>query len=153
MAEILEMPADFGSPEAAARTAKALVQRYALRSSMYVLDKAKAFTRAEGRKLLILLSHGEPHVANACNGLPRFDRPFVDYLRQEGLPFVDTLDKHAKDFESFRCSPEEYCRRFYYKGHYNPAGNHFFAFAVKDGIAAWLDPKPPAYDLEKGPSL
>jgi hypothetical protein len=38
MAEALEMPADFGSPEAAAKTARSLVQECALRSSMYVLD-------------------------------------------------------------------------------------------------------------------
>ena len=34
----------------------------------------------------------------------------------------------------------------FYIGHYNPRGNHFFAFAIKDDLVAWLDPRPPAYD-------
>jgi len=103
--------------------------------------------------LLVLLSHSEQRVIDVCNGLPRIDQPFVSYMQEEGIPFVDTLDKHAKDFEAFNCTPEEYCRRFYYSGHYTTAGNHFFAFAVKDGLVNWLEPRPPAYDPVKGPSL
>ena len=30
-------------------------------------------------------------------------------------------------------------------GHYNPRGNHFFAYAIKDTVVSWLDPKPIAY--------
>jgi hypothetical protein len=48
------------------------------------------------------------------------------------------------DFRSFNLSVEEYTRR-YFIGHYNPLGNHFFAFAVKDALVSWLDPKPLAY--------
>ena len=40
----------------------------------------------------------------------------------------------------------------YYIGHYNPRGNHFFAFAVKDEVVEWLEPKPPTY-REGGPSM
>ena len=36
-------------------------------------------------------------------------------------------------------------RDSYYIGHYKPRGNHFFAFAVKDAIVEWLEPKPIAY--------
>lgn len=32
-----------------------------------------------------------------------------------------------------------------YIGHYNPAGNYFFAFAVKDILLEWVGPKPPNY--------
>ena len=45
-------------------------------------------------------------------------------------------------------SAEEYCHRYYidgYGGHYNPAGNHFFAFAIKDALVEWLEPKPLTY--------
>ena len=30
-------------------------------------------------------------------------------------------------------------------GHYSPAGNHFFAYAIKDTVVEWLDPKPLTY--------
>ena len=30
-------------------------------------------------------------------------------------------------------------------GHYNPRGNHFFAYAIKDHVVQWLDPKPITY--------
>ena len=152
MAEVLEMPTDFSSPEAMSKTALALLESSALRSSMYVVDKAGDFARAEGKKLMVLLSFSSQHVIDACKGLPRFDQVFVDYLKETGLVFVDALDKHVEDYRLFSCSPEEYVRR-YYVGHYSPAGNHFFAFAVKDTIVDWLEPKPPAYDFEKGPSL
>ena len=52
--------------------------------------------------------------------------------------------RHIRDFEGFSLSPEDYVNR-YYIGHYNPLGNHFFAFAIKDAIVEWLNPKPPAY--------
>jgi hypothetical protein len=56
----------------------------------------------------------------------------------------DILANHIEDVRSFRLSPQEYISR-YFVGHYKPVGNHFFAFAVKDAVAAWLDPKPVAY--------
>jgi hypothetical protein len=30
-------------------------------------------------------------------------------------------------------------------GHYNPLGNHFFAYALKDRLLELLDPKPLPY--------
>jgi hypothetical protein len=31
-------------------------------------------------------------------------------------------------------------------------GNHFFAYAIKDKLVEWLDPKPPAY-AEDSPAI
>jgi hypothetical protein len=36
-------------------------------------------------------------------------------------------------------------RRRYFIGHYSPSGNHLFAFAIKDTVVNWLDPKPVTY--------
>ena len=33
----------------------------------------------------------------------------------------------------------------YFIGHYSPAGNHFFAYSIKDTVVKWLDPKPITY--------
>ena len=150
-AEVLEIPTDFSSPEATSKTARALLQECALRASMYIVDKARAFAETEGKKLMILLSYSSGDVIRACQETPRFDQFFVDYLNENEFLFVDVLNKHVEDFRVFNCSPEEHARR-YYIGHYNPRGNHFFAFAVKDDIVKWLEPKPPTYH-GKGPSL
>lgn len=150
VAEALGLASDFRTPEATAATARSVFWTCALRASLFILDKARAFARAEGKKLMILLSYPLGWVTTACRGGPRDDQALVDYLKEEGFLFVDTLAKHVADFQAFRCSPEEYVQR-YYIGHYSPRGNHFFAFAIKDEVVAWLDPKPPAY-REEGPS-
>ena len=44
----------------------------------------------------------------------------------------------------FAISPGQYVARLF-NGHYTPAGNLFFAFAIKDAVVDWLKPPPPAY--------
>ena len=117
---------------------------YGLRATEYVLDRMRAWADAEGRKLMVLLSCRMSNIIRAAEGHPRFDQRMLDYLTTHAVPFVDMRSKHVEDFGRFRISPQEYVER-YYIGHYSPAGNHFFAFAVKDALVGWLDPKPPAY--------
>lgn len=52
---------------------------------------------------------------------------------------------HIEDFKSFNLSIDAYFQR-YFIGHYNPAGNHFFAYSIKDRCVEWLDPKPITYE-------
>jgi hypothetical protein len=33
----------------------------------------------------------------------------------------------------------------YFIGHYNPRGNHFFAYSIKQKVVEWLDPRPITY--------
>jgi hypothetical protein len=35
--------------------------------------------------------------------------------------------------------------KVYFIGHYNPRGNHFFAYSLKEKVVAWLEPKPITY--------
>ncbi len=51
---------------------------------------------------------------------------------------------HLKDCEDFDLSIEDHMKR-YFIGHYSPAGNHFFAYSIKDKIVDRLDPKPTTY--------
>jgi len=144
LAETLRVKADFTTPQMCRETAKALHMACGLRASMFIVDKAQAFCEREDKKLLILLIYEPSRVVEACEGKPRSDQDFVDFLREKRIRFVDTLAKHIEDFRAFKISPREYIAR-YYIGHYSPRGNHFFAFAVKDAIVDWLDPKPLAY--------
>lgn len=151
VAVALEVPHDFSSPQATATTATAALRRYALRSSMFITAKARAFAQEEDRELLLLLSYSGRDVVAACGDELRFDSEFVDYLDNEDFLYVDGLRKHVEDFATFNGAPADYVQR-YYNGHYSPQGNHFFAFAVKDEVVDWLEPKPPAY-REGGPSI
>ncbi len=151
VADALSVPVDFSTAERAAHSAEAMLRHVALQSSMVVVDRMQAYTEQKGKKLLVLLSYSNNDVIRACNGENRFDQLFVDYLRDNNLNYVDTLQKHIEDYRQFNCSAQEYAAR-YYIGHYNPAGNHFFAFAIKNALVDWLDPKPPTY-LDSGPSL
>ena len=142
--EVLGLSTDFTTPESTATTATELLRVAALRSSMYVLDQLAEFARQEGKSVLVLLSYSPRDVVSACTSGDRFDREIVEYLTEYDAPYVDTLEKHVEDFRRFRGTPEEYAEQFYI-GHYNPRGNHFFAYAVKDAVVDWLDPKPPTY--------
>ena len=144
LARLLTVKADFTSPETTAATAGAVYLQYALRTSLYILEKAQAFAREKNKRLMTLLSYDSGTVMRACQGLPRPDQVFVDSLKEKNVLFVDTLAGHVQDFKAFRLSPKEYVDR-YYIGHYNPLGNHFFAFAIKDAVVNWLEPKPITY--------
>jgi hypothetical protein len=142
----------FAAAEATAATARRLLQACGLRASAYVVERARAFAAAHGKRLLLLLSYLESDITAAVRGAPRFDEAFVRVLAQTGVPVVDSLQMHVEDYAAYRCSPGEYAARLFV-GHYNPRGNHFFAFAIKDAVVAWLEPKPPAYDRQAGAPL
>jgi hypothetical protein len=74
----------------------------------------------------------------------RYDQEIVDYLVAEKVDFFDMNEVHLRDYQRYKGSLSEYMKQ-YFIGHYNPRGNHFFAFSIKDKIVRWLDPKPITY--------
>ncbi|MHC4608519.1 MAG: hypothetical protein ACYTAF_16530, partial [Planctomycetota bacterium] len=128
----------------ASATAQELHTRAALRATMWIVDRVEEYAKEKGKKVLYVLSFNARNVARRIHEGTRFDRPFVDFLRKKGVPFVDLMEAHRRDYAYFKCSPERYLKR-HYIGHYNPAGNHFCAFAMKDQVVSMLDPKPGSY--------
>ena len=110
--------------------------------TIFVVDRVREFLAAQGKKLMVLLTYGTATVGQPPGNLPRRDQLLLDHLTSSGVPFVDTLAKHRADQQAFNLSPDASIKR-YYNGHYSPAGNHFFAFAIKGELVAWLNPKPP----------
>jgi hypothetical protein len=51
---------------------------------------------------------------------------------------------HLRDFKKYSMPFDAYLK-IYFIGHYNPHGNHFFAYSIKDTVVKWLDPKPITY--------
>jgi hypothetical protein len=128
----------------ASASARELHTRAALAASMKIVEWTEAFAKKHGKKVLYVLSFNARNVARRIREGTRFDQPFVDFLQKKHLPYVDLMDAHVQDFAQFKVDVKTYLRR-YYIGHYNPLGNHFTAFAIKDKLVALLDPKPAAY--------
>lgn len=152
IAEAFGLKVNLRDPKKRARDAMKLHTTYAMRSTMFIVDKLADWAQKEKRKLLILLSYDVPTVRGYIKRRERFDKEFVDYLKKKKLLYVDCLQKAADEFKVYKLSIEGFLGRFYVSragaqvyGHYNPYGNFWFAYAIRKEILDWLDPKPPAY--------
>ena len=116
----------------------------ALFSTMYIVDKVENFARDRGKRVLYVLSYPPKRIAQRIKEGTRPDQPFVDFLAAKNLPVVDLMEAHVADYAQFSVPVDDYLKR-YYVGHYNPHGNMFTAFAIKDKVIEMLDPKPAAY--------
>src|SRR5262245_1767544 len=116
-------------------------------ASMRILERVNEFARKNDKVVLYVLSYSARSLAQAIKTEVRRDRAYVDFLKEEKLPYVDLLQAHANDAGQFKGAPEEVLSRYFVgpSGHYNPLGNHFCAVAMKHALVRLLDPKPPAY--------
>jgi len=121
-----------------------LLDRYSLRATRWVLEQVRDFARQNHKKLLVVLFDPSRVMAHLQRGEARYDQEIVDFLAAEGFRFFDMNEVHVRDFKRYRISWDDYLRQ-YFIGHYNPRGNHFFAYAIKDTVVEWLDPKPVTY--------
>jgi hypothetical protein len=152
VAEALRIQVDLRTP--ATRPAQALKLRRAhgFKSTEFILEKLVPWALQHNRKLLVVLVYSEGEIINCLKGGERFDTTFVDYLNRKKIKWIDALELHQVDYADFGCTPERYIDRLFTKpsaaavfGLYNPLGNAFIAFAMKNDLVDWLDPKPPAY--------
>jgi hypothetical protein len=121
-----------------------LLDRYAFAATKLILTKAKEFADRNGKKLLVVLFDPSRVMKPLVEGKPRYDQTILDFLREHQFRYFDMNVVHVDDFKNFRIPFDQYMKR-YFIGHYNPAGNHFFAYAIKDTVIDWLDPKPLTY--------
>ncbi len=155
LAEILGVPAiDFGNgntneqkPEIK-QAATRLRNAYGFAATKYILARAKAFAEANQKQILIVHFGPRDALPSLIKNGTRYDQQIVDYLRGNGFRYFDMNEVHVRDFQDFRVPFDEYKKR-YFIGHYSPAGNHFFAHAIRPEIVSWLDPKPITYRDEK----
>ncbi len=152
IAEALKINVNLRDPANRPAEAAKLRLMYGLKSTEFILDKLLPWIEKNNKKLMVPLTYSESQIINFLKGGERFDTTFIDYLKQKKITWLDSLQKHKEDFADFRLTPEEYIDRYFIKpaaaavfGHYNPLGNAFFAFAIKNDLVDWLNPKPPAY--------
>jgi len=121
----------------------ALTQAYGFAASRYVVGQARAFLEEHGKQLMISLLC--PRATDQVLwGEERYDQGFVQSLRGDGYRVFDMNEVHGEDYKAFDLTVDEYRKR-YWIGHYSPAGNHFFAYQIKNPVVAWLDPPPVTY--------
>ena len=116
----------------------------ALFASQYVVEQAKSFLEKRGKKLMLLLTFSRSTIVADLEGKPRFDQTFLDWLKGQEFPWFDARTVFREDFASYKGSINEFLDR-YYIGHHTPAGNFLMAWAIKDLVCSWLDPKPLPY--------
>jgi hypothetical protein len=126
------------------QTADALHHQSAYFASQRIVEKIKAFAKAQNKKLLFVLSYPAQSVLQYLKDGVRADQPFVDFMKQSGLPVVDLMKTHGDDFALFKGSIRDYLAK-YWIGHYTPLGNHFCADAIRPQLVEMLDPKPLPY--------
>ena len=131
-------------PNAGGVTADPILTQAALLASTYIVNRVEEFAAANNKKVLYVLSYDPFTVIKRLQGEKRFDQTFVDFLEERKLPYVDLMEAHAADYAQFKSSAKDYVFR-YYVGHYNPLGNLFCAFAMRNKLVSMLDPKPAPY--------
>jgi hypothetical protein len=127
-----------------AKRIKKIHTEAALFATQNVVTWAEEFARDTGKKLMIMLSFGRGNVAKHLSGEPRFDQGFVDWLKNKQYPVIDMLDVFAEDYKKYKVDIDQYLAPFY-NGHHTPRGNFFTAWAIKDTIIRWLNPRPLPY--------
>jgi hypothetical protein len=144
LAEILQIRYTSSGDMAAQRAQAArLCDAYAFAATKTILDRVRKYADQTGKKILIALF--DPHVTRQLIQTgSRYDQGIVNYLETSGLRFFDMNLVHVEDFKCFRIPLDEYLKRSMI-GHYSPAGNQFFAFAIKNSLVDMLDPKPVPY--------
>jgi hypothetical protein len=140
----------FGIPDekiADTETAKKIKKIHteaALFATQNVVTWAEEFAGDTGKKLMIMLSFGRGNVAKLLSGKPRFDQSFVDWLKDKPYPVIDMRNVFAEDYKKYKIDIDGYLAPFY-NGHHTPKGNFFTAWAIKDRVIKWLNPKPRPY--------
>jgi hypothetical protein len=144
LAARLDFSMDWNRESDLSSQAGQLLDRYSLRATKFVLEKAREFARQNRKKLLVVLFDPSRAMAEMRRSGTRYDQEIVDYLAREKFDYFDMNAVHLRDFKKFNLPYEEYLKQ-YFIGHYSPRGNHFFAYSIKDTVIQWLDPKPITY--------
>jgi len=140
----LNYPLDLSQESTRFQQVGELLDRYSLRATQFILEKAREFSRQNQKKLLVFLFDPYRAMVEMQKSGTRYDQEIVDYLGKEKFNYFDMNEVHLRDFKKYSMPFDAYLK-IYFIGHYNPHGNHFFAYSIKDTVVKWLEPKPITY--------
>lgn len=134
---------DRSSNEQIVNSCERIMHEYGFAATRLILDRVADFCRENDKNLLIVLLCPRA-TKELLRGHTRYDLPILEFIQERGLRYFDMNQAHLEDYADFRVSHDKYLKR-YFIGHYSPAGNHFFAFRIKDAILDMLNPPPITY--------
>jgi hypothetical protein len=140
----------FSESKPSREAVRRLLDAYSFAATKWILGKAKDFVEQNRKKLLVILFDPSRVMRPLIEGKERYDQPIVEFLEANQFRYFDMNLVHVQDYKSFNVSLNDYSKR-YFIGHYNPAGNHFFAYSLKNMVIDWLDPKPVTYQNQNDP--
>ena len=133
--------------ETLAEEAEKIHLKAALFSTQKIVEKIENYAKNNNKKIIYVLSYPGRTIASYIEKKTRFDQSFLEYLQNKNLPYIDLMQIHAQDYRKYNLELKDYIEN-YFIGHYNPTGNFFCAFAIKDRLLELLDPKPFPYRNE-----
>jgi hypothetical protein len=128
----------------AAEAARRLHLQAALLATRSVVERVEAFVQQTGKRLMVILAFGRRNMAAALREEPRFDQPLLDFLATRTYPVIDMRNAFREEFRHSLLDAETFLGR-HYNGHLTPSGNCFTAWAIKDRVVEWLEPRPAPY--------
>jgi hypothetical protein len=132
--------------EPARQIAEQMHDRAALLSTMKIVEWVEEYAKANNKKVLYILSYSKSKIIKYREEGERFDQSFVDLMKKRKLAVIDLMGAHIEDYQGSADNFREYMNGYYVGyGHYNPLGNFFTAFAIKDKVTEMLEPKPIPY--------
>jgi hypothetical protein len=101
LAEVLDLPFDWGADADQRRQTGMLLNRYGQRATSFTLDKVRAFTQSAGKTLLVVLNFTArtDHFCSAIvpwDGVRR-DQEILDHLSADSVPLFDMNDVHQRE--------------------------------------------------------
>ena len=145
LSKILKLNINFKDTANLEKSVIDLLDQYSFAATEYILNKLKIYALKNDKKLMIVLFDPYRVTNSLIEKGTRYDSEIVDYLKKGNFNYFDMNLVHVADYKNFNLSLENYYKR-YLLGHYNPTGNHFFAYSIKNKIVDWLNPKPITYD-------
>ena len=138
----------FGASDLANSGSDAVVYQAQTQAALFatrcVIEKASSFCEETGKKLLVLLSFSRRSVREALANEPLFDQTFLEWMSASDYEWFDLRDPFREDFARHKVSIDDYLDPLYI-GHHTSRGNFFFAWALKERLVEWLEPKPLPY--------
>ena len=130
--------------ETLSETVDKLHRESALFASTKIIDKVEKFASKNNKKVLYVLAYPTRYMIRHSEGSERWDLSFINYMNEKKLPYIDLFSAHMAEHSNSKLSLSEYLN-IYFIGHYNPVGNFFFAWQIRNKIIEMLDPKPLPY--------
>jgi hypothetical protein len=116
-------------------------------STQKIVEKIEEYAKLNQKEVLYVLSYPSSYIGQYIAEGSRWDQPFIDFLNNNKLPYIDLAQSHREDYKAFKLNIKEYLAR-YFIGHYSPPGNFFCAHSLRDKVVGMIEPRPLPYRLK-----